>query len=213
MVLVCDSDISERALTLREKILRLGCPCAVAKISDISEYLPLKLIVTFYDRFNDVRRTPYDSIFVIALGHGFVNSALNAIDVDTEEELLAEMRRFLLKEAGISQKRTFSFGVVEPKNNIFYSKYFVELYGKRFVLTQSEYLIFKYLTAFSGSGKFFEPGKIASFCYDNRKLGRELVSNKISVHINHINDKIKKANGRPFIGAKRYRGYYADIAK
>lgn len=213
MVLVCDSDVSERALTLRQKILKYGCPCAVSKISDISDYLPLKLIVTFYDRFDYVRRTPYDSIFVIALGHGFVNSALNAIDVDNEEELITEMRRYLYKEAGISDKRTFAFGIVEPKNNIFYSKYYVELYGKRIVLTQSEYLIFKYLTAFSGSGYFFEAEKIASFCYDNRKLGQKLVSNKISVHINHINEKVKKVNVRPFISAKRFLGYYTEISK
>ena len=213
MVLVCDSEISDRALELREKILKLGCPCAVSRISEISDYLPLKLIITFYDRFDDVRRTPYDAIFVIALGRGFVNSALNAVNAVDEDCLIEEMRKYLYKDAGITQKRRFAFGVVDPKNNIFFSKYFLELYGKRFCLTASEYMIFKYLTAFAGTGKYFPPEKVAEFCYDNRKLGQELVSNKISVHINHINDKIKKSNGTPFIRAKRFRGYYADIAK
>ena len=211
MVLVCDSDISERALELREKILKLGCPCAVSKISGISEYLPLKLIITFYDQFDNVRRTPYDNIFVIALGRGFVNSALNAVDAADEDELVVEMKNFLYRDANITSKRKFAFGVVEPKNNIFFSKYFVEIYGRRFVLTSVEYLIFKYLVAFEGTKYYFESEKIAKFCYDNRKLGEEILSNKISVHINHINDKIRKANGKPFIKAKRFLGYRAKI--
>ncbi|MGN1409958.1 MAG: hypothetical protein ACI4XJ_07255, partial [Eubacteriales bacterium] len=90
---MCDIRMSRRAFELRQELFAIGYPCACAPISEIGKIGPVSLIITFSDVFEYVRRTPYDKIFVIAIGNDFVNSGLNAERVKTKEELFAATYR------------------------------------------------------------------------------------------------------------------------
>jgi len=209
MILICDNDISARAIGMRDKIFHAGFPCAISEISNISEYLPLKLIVTFTDVFYDVRRTPYDDVFVLAVGKGFVNSALNAKGVTYEDDVIDEILKYIFEIYKIHEKDITAFGYCFP-HGIFFSKNFIEIYGNIVELTTREYMIFKYLYSHAGDNVYLTTTKIFNFCFpDNTSVSGK--DNKISVHISHINKKFELACGKVAIKDKRFLGYYYAI--
>lgn len=202
MILICDVNVSERALNLRRNLFSRGYPCACCGIPDIGKYLPAKLIVTFTDVFDSVRRTPYDDIFVIAIGTGFVNSVLNASRALNEEELM----QLINKKLCDGMKR-FPFGL-KVSDSMFISNYFVEINGKAITLTQTEFMIFKYLYSFAGKDVLAQSDSVYHYCYGEYKISEDKIPNNIAVNVKKINDKFSKALPEPVIKSKRGKGYY-----
>ena len=177
MILICDVNVSIRALNLRRNLFSRGFPCACCGIPDIGKYLPARLIVTFTDVFDSVRRTPYDDIFVIAIGTGFVNSVLNATRALNEEELSER----LLEKLCDGMIR-FPFGL-KASDNMFISDYFVEINEKAITLTQTEFMIFKYLYAFAGKDIIAPTESVYHYCYGEYKISENKIPNNIAVNV------------------------------
>lgn len=207
MILICDKTVSERAKKLRKKLYKLGIPCAVSKISDMKHFVPFKLIVTFSDVFDDVRRTPYDKIRVISIGEGFINSVMNAEKVLNEHELISAIDRNFMKMFGISQNDVFKFGV-KVKPNLFWSKRFMILNGKSVILANAEYMIFKYLLAFAGEDKLISPFLLYQYCFSVHRLEMKRVANNVAVDVRKINQKCEHIFPDGLIKSKRGQGYY-----
>ena len=119
MILVCDLKISERALSLRDRIFDRGCPCAVSGVDDIQSQFPVKVIITFADVFGEIRRRAVDDVLVVAIGIGFVNSALNAVRVDTPDEALETAYAYIIGSIGVENADRFAFGVLRLKQTCF----------------------------------------------------------------------------------------------
>lgn len=185
-----------------------GFPCAEVSVREMSEYLPAKLIICYFEAFDNIRRGPYDNIFAIVIGKGFVNSALNAVRVDSEEEACIKAKEYILKLYGISKSEIFAFGILVD-SSVFLAKKHVEIYGNIVPLPLSEYMIFKYFLAFSGQRHYFSPVKIRKFCYVRDLHSHDNIEGNISVHISNLNHRIERAYGKPFIKSKRYVGYYS----
>ncbi len=207
MILVCDRTISPRAANLQALLLDLGCPASVSAVSDIKQHLPIKLIITFCDVFDDLRRTPYDNIFAIVIGNGFVNSALNAKRADTTEAALSLARDYLYKQNGIDSTCVFPFGII--KNALFFANMFFEIYGNIVTPTDREYLIFKYLIACTDGDRCADADMIKKFCYP--ASSHEHRGNVVAAHISNLNKKIQISYGKKLIRSKRYKGYYIEI--
>ncbi len=205
MILVCDKDITARAIGMRDFIFHAGFPCAVAKISEIADYLPIHMIVTFTDVFDDVRRTPYDNLFVLALGNGFVNSALNGRSVPSEEEIIPAIKKFLYDSFHIENNQILPFGVCLGR--VFFSADFLEIYGNPIELTTVEYMIFKYLYAFSKEEIYFSAENIYRFCFPKVLEYTEKCNNTVSVHIFNLNQKFLDVYGQSAVKKKRFLGY------
>lgn len=212
MIVVSDSDLTERALSLRKMLFTSGFPCATARPCELQDFLPVKLIIAYFEVFDEIRHGPYDSIFVIVIGKGFVNSALNAVRVDTEEEACKKALEYILELYSIGVDRRFPFGVlVDPA--VFLSQKHFELYGNIVEPTVSEYMIFKYLLAFSDRQYYFTPEKIRKFCYIRELRGNKNLEGNISVHISNLNHKISTAYRKTLIRSRRYYGYYLDSSR
>lgn len=207
MILICDSVVSDRAVGLREKIISLGCPCAVSEITEIRSYLPLKLIITFCDVFDSVRRTPFDDVFVIAIGNGFVNTALNAKRADDVDHAILQARQYLYRSAGIENEDITSSGVFA--SSLFFGERFFEIYGNMVEPTETEYMIFKYLVSSASKNHCAAADKIRRFCYPFSD--EDISSNLISAHISNLNRKIVNAYGKKLVHSKRFMGYYFEL--
>ena len=72
MIAVIDSSISERSKAVRKKLFMEGFPSASLTIDELEDFKPVKLIVTFYSVFNELRHHPYDEICAVVIGDGFV---------------------------------------------------------------------------------------------------------------------------------------------
>lgn len=208
MVLICDNEVNARTKALRKMLYETGFPCAAVSVGEIRDFLPAKLIICYFEAFDNIRRGPYDNIFAIVIGNGFVNSALNAIRVENEEEACAEAKKYLHKLFGIGKEETFPFGVL-AEDVIFFAKKYFEIYGNVVKPTMSEYMVFKYLLAFAGEDVYFSPMKIRKFCYIRELHRTDNLEGNISVHIHNLNESTTKAYGKPVIRSKRYRGYYS----
>ncbi len=208
MILVCDKTKSKRAAVLREKILLTGYPCAVSRISDIADYLPLVLIVTFVDVFDDVRRTPYDDVHVIAIGQGFVNSALNSTRVDSEADAIEEAKRYIYQLFHITKDRMMPFGVFYD-TGVFMAADFFEIYGNMIIPTDREYLIFKYLHMAYHTDAYIPAERVCAFCYRASKMPKSDIESakNLAVHVANLNQKAYSAAGYLIIKAKRFIGY------
>lgn len=212
MIAICDSEISDRAKALRKKLFSEGYPCAAVCPSEIHDCLPVKLIIAYYAVFDEIRHGPYDDIFAIVIGSGFVNSALNAIRVDTEEEACRMARDYLMNLYSIDERRCFPFGVLADPA-VFLAKKHFEIFGNIVEVTVSEYMIFKYLLAHASQKYYFSPEKIRKFCYIRELHGNGNLDGNISVHISNLNSKIENACGRTIIRSRRYYGYYLDMSR
>lgn len=209
MIAICDSELSDRVKALRKKLFAAGYPCAAMRPAEICDCQPIKLIIAYFPVFDEIRHGPYDDIFMIVIGKGFVNSALNAVRVDTEDAACRMAREYLLKLYGMDGSRCFPFGVLADPA-VFLSKKHCEIYGNIIEPTVSEYMIFKYLLAFAKQKHTFSPEIIRRFCYIRELHGKRNLDGNISVHISNLNSKIEKACGRTLIRSKRYYGYYFD---
>ncbi|MGN1346212.1 MAG: hypothetical protein ACI4V1_05470, partial [Eubacteriales bacterium] len=203
MFLVCDKTNSERAAGIRENLLLAGYPCAVTSISEIANYLPLVRIITFTDMLDDIRRTPYDEIRVLAIGDGFVNSALNAERVECAEALLPVMTKVLMDYFHVREEWVQRFGWF-CDDGIFLSPYFFQVYGNIVLPTDREYLIFKYLHMTSRQNTYISAQKICRFCYRASKMPKEEgeAAKNLAVHIANLNQKCQNAIGCHLIEAK-----------
>lgn len=208
MFLVCDKTITARAKALREKVYNAGFPCAVAKISDISDYLPLVRILTFTDVFDDLRRTPYDHIRVISIGMGFVNSALNAQRLEKEELLLPELERVRDEFFHVKPEWIRQFGKFYD-DGIFMSKEFFQVYGSIVEPTEREYRIFHYLQVVSRLCKYVPAERVCRFCYPASKIPKDetTAAKNLAVHVANLNQKCSESMGYHLIEAKRFIGY------
>ena len=207
MILICDSDITDRACALRNKLFDLGIPCAVSVISDIGKNLPVMAILTFCDVFDSVRRTPFDDIFVVAIGNGFVNSALNAKRAADDEEAFRILDSKISEMLGLSMEAKTPFGVYTSPN-VFVGDYFIEIYGNMILATSSELMIFKYLDAFIDKDYYFDADKICRFCLPLERLSTKNPAGLIAVHVRNINEKFEKVFMRKLIRSKRNHGYF-----
>lgn len=208
MILVCDNETNARTKALRKMLFEAGFPCAEVAVSEIGEYLPAKLIICYYEAFDNIRRGPYDNIFAVVIGKGFVNSALNAVRVDSEKEACEKAKEYLCKIFGIGDDETFPLGVA-AESAVYLSKDYFEIYGNYVDPTESEYMIFKYLLAFADQNVYLSPLKIRKFCYRRELSSSENIEGNISVHIHNLNHRLELAYGKPIIRSKRYLGYYS----
>ena len=208
MFLVCDKTRSERAENLREEILRAGYPCACCTVSEIGKHLPVLRIITYMDALDSVRRTPYDEIRAIVIGEGFVNSALNAGQVKTEEEILPAVKQLVLEFFHVKPEWILQYGMFYD-DGVFMAEEFFEIFGNIIVPTEREYLIFKYLQMVSRMCDYVSADQICRFCYRTSKLPKNETeaAKNLAVHIANLNHKSQEAMGCHIIEAKRYIGY------
>ncbi len=207
MILVCDRYLSERAYAVREMIFKAGYPCVVSEIEEITDYRPLKLIVSFDDVYESVRKTPNDDIFMIVIGEGFVNSALGAKHTYTAEEAVSEIESYIYSVYSITDEKKSAFGF-NFTPSLFFSKDFFAINGNVIEPTVSEYMIFKYLIAFASTDNCFTAEKICKFCLSEKSFEKLTNSNIVSVHIANINKKIEAVYRERVIRSHRGRGYY-----
>lgn len=205
MILICDKDISKRAVELQKLLHSLGCPTAISPISDIKSSLPARLFITFCDTFDELRRTPYDSIFAVVIGDGFVNTALNATRAQSVDDALDIARHHLIRLSGLSQSAFYPFGVLT--GGIFIGKYFIELDSKIITPTDTEYLIFKYIYSCSTESDCVDADVIGKYC----SRAATLNSNAVAAHISNLNRKSMDTCGKRIIFSKRHKGYYIKI--
>ena len=185
---------------MRDRLLKLGCPCSIAAPAGIGTLLPVPLVVTWSDVFDDVRRTPYDDTFVLSIGPGFVNTALNAQRTENEETALSDIRAALVRFNKIRVDPTCPFGVfLSP--GVFLARDFCEIRGSIIRLTAAENLLFTYLFTCTDAAHPAASDKIAAFC------GIEPPS--VPVQIAHLNKKAEDAIGQKLITSIRRQGYYA----
>ena len=187
MILICDKTISERAKLLIKKLFSLGYPCAYSRVADMKYFVPFKLIVTFTDVFDFVRRTPYDAVRVISIGEGFINSVMNVY--------------------GIESGDLFRFGV-RVKPELFLSEHFLQLRGHNYILPRAEYMIFKYLLAVSSEKSPVSALKLYYYCFSSHRLEKKRIANNVAVDVRNINQRCECIYPDGIIRAKRYRGYY-----
>ncbi len=211
MFLVCDKLLSQRAIDLREKIFNLGHPCAVGCISEISRFLPLVQIITFTDVFDDVRRTPYDHIRVLALGEtGFINSALNARRIDNETLLFEELDR-VRKEYFHVQEHWILWSGMFYDDGIFLSDeyHFITVFLNVVNFYERDYRIFKYIQSVTRLCGYSPAERICQFSYPYAKIPKtqEEAVQGIATHISCINRESVKVLGYPLIENKRRQGY------
>ncbi|MBQ2727065.1 MAG: helix-turn-helix domain-containing protein [Clostridia bacterium] len=190
---------------IRDKLFRMGCPCAAAPISDYRSCLPASLIVTFTDALNTVRQTPMDHIHAIVLGGGFVNSALNASALADENLLPGQIRKQLLKQNGMDESAVTPFGVFGSPD-AFFAEDFMEIRGAQIEPTKAEYMIFKYLMS-DRSRRFIPPEMIRKYCCSDGRMTDET----IAVHISNLNRKSKSACGFQIIESMRFSGYRSAV--
>lgn len=208
MFLVCDKTRSERAANLRERILRAGYPCACCTVSEIGSCLPLLRIITYTDTLDAVRRTPYDNVRVLAIGPGFVNSALNAEQLEKEDDVLPAVEQLVLDFFHVKPEWILQFGMFYD-DGVFMADEFFEIFGNSIVPTEREYLIFKYLQMTAKTGDYIPAERICRFCYRASKLPKteEDASRNLAVHITNLNNKSQKIMRCHIIEAKRFIGY------
>ena len=204
MILVCDRDISQRAIGLRERIFAAGLPAAVSAPADFRRNQPYPLMVTFTDFFDDLRRSPYSDAYCLALGPGFVNSALKAAPVRDEAQLLPAIRQALARELKAPKNAVQAFGTYLT-SSLFFGTGFIEIRGRSVLLTGTEFRILYYLAACSCEQRPAPVDKIVRFCMPSGKQSTEGAENRIAAHVYGINQKVEPVFG----GRMRYEGYYA----
>lgn len=206
MILVCDSCVSERAIEIREAIFDRGYPCAVSSFENIASLCPFKIIVSFADAFEEIAGLNFEEVQTITIGDDFVNSALSAKRANDIHDVFRKVRSAVETIYGISEdkKSTFGFSLTP---SLFFANDFFTVNGNVIEPTKSEYMIFKYLTAFAGSDEYFSPEKIARFCFPHERVGKSVPS--VVVHVANLNKKIGAIYSERAIRSKRCRGYYA----
>ena len=205
MVLVCDREVSDRAIACRERMRERGIPAAASALSSIRDCLPARFFVTFTDVFDDLRRLPFGEIFCVAVGEGFVNSALNAVRVPDPESAADEVWDRLPALLGNRVAARSSFGIhLTPE--IFRGAGFYEIRGHTVVFTPSEERVFLYLLAATDAGHCAPPAVIRAYCASGEASSDD--ANAASALVCAVNRKLEEvSDGRAF-REKRLAGYY-----
>ena len=205
MILVCDRFVSERAMAVREAIFDLGYPSAVASIEKISCFRPFRIIISFADVCDEINAINTYNVQTIVIGENFVNSALNVKRVDSIRAALREIRSSVESIYGITEakKSTFGFSLTP---SLFFANDFFTVNGNVIEPTKSEYMIFKYLTAFAEINEYFSPETIARYCFPLDRAEKSVSS--VIVHIANLNKKIAAVYNERVIRSKRSAGYY-----
>lgn len=204
MILVCDTTVSDRAISLRNELLDRGYPASVSSVDEIRNHKPFCLILTFTDVFNEVRRTPYDEVFVVAVGDDFINTALNATQAKDVTDAVSVAQNYLRESCVRDGGELFGNGVfVQP---FFLAEGFFEVYSSLVIPTESEFLIFKFLLFCTQRSVYASADVIRDFCFPRKSFE----SNVIAAHISSLNKKISEAYGKKIIKSKRFMGYYLD---
>ena len=206
MILIVDKTITDRAAALRESLYSLGCPCAVCAPSDMSDHYPFRLIITYGDVLDEVRRMPFDSIHALVIG-GFANSALNAEQTDGGMTAIRRAHEYLMGEMRITADRVTPFGVFLPPA-LFVSQDFVEVYGNQVPLSPRENMIVKYLIGATSADTPAPPQCIARFCSPDMTSP----ARSVGVHISHINEKIAPHLGGQLFFSIRGKGYFSSVS-
>ncbi len=209
MIAICDVELTGRVKALRKNLFAAGIPCVVSSIRELKEQRPFDLIITYYEAFDNLRRGPYDDVFALVIGKGFVNSALNARRVENERECVKAALDYLLQYYGVEEAQILPGGVVSEDGIFFADKHF-EVFGNAVVPTLSEYMIFKYLYVNRDRKGYLTPEQIRRYCYARSLRGGGSVEGNIAVHVTNLNRKLTEAYGLPLIRSKRYCGYYFD---
>ena len=205
MIIVCDADVSCRAIHVRDTLLDIGYPTCISSIRDIKDNQPFCLIITFADVFNELRRTPFDDTFVIAIGDGFVNTALNAVQTKNLNTAVRLAHNFVQGSCHDKFGKSNLEGMFVPP--FYFADGFFEIHSNLVAPTKSEYMIFKFLVFCSYNNTFASTDKICNYCFG----GNVGDSNTIAAHISGLNSKIKDAYGKKIIKSKRFKGYYLEI--
>ncbi len=200
MYVVFDQSCTERAVELRETILGYGLPCALCTPDNIKSLLPIEIIVTFTDQIDIIRRMPYDEIPVIALGDGFVNSALNAVKAKTRMEIIRRLNFNVCQRFGINRKTSYRGVAAFFYPGVYLTPFQMIVYGSRFNLTDSENFIIRFLIL---SGDCYRDAKqVAAYC------ARKAVSDSyVRVNIHSINKKGYNRLKYPLVEKKHGIGY------
>ena len=207
MVLIVDKTVSLRAATLREKLFSIGCPCAVSSIRDVGKFRPFRMMLTFTDVFDDARRNIASEEFTVAIGSGFVNSALSAVRVPDADDAFSALHRRFITDSGIKPENIHPFGVsLAPY--FFVSDGFVEIYGNIVTLTESENMILKELLGVADARHPIPAKTLGLHCFSDSKAGK---SNRAAVHISHINAKCEPYLRRPLVKYSHGIGYYPTV--
>jgi len=190
--------------------LRAGYPCACAAVSEIKEYLPLLRIITYTDNLDNVRRTPYDAVRVLAIGRDFVNSALNAEQILDEEDVLPRVEQIVNEYFHVSGD--WHWGDICGRyydDGVFMSEKLFWIYENIIEPTEREYMIFKYLQMTAKQCSYLPPERICRFCYPASKLPRneQEAAKNLAVHVNSLNRKCQKTMRCYLIESKRFIGY------
>ena len=206
MILVCDRTVSERAVMTREAIFAFGYPCAVASIEDTPNFRPFKILISFADACEEIIGLNENSVHTIIIGEDFVNSAVNIKRVDGVRAALREIRSSVESIYGITEakKSTFGFSLAP---SLFLANGFFTVNGNVIEPTKSEYMIFKYLTAFADTDEYFSPEMIARYSFPLERAEKSVPS--VVVHIANLNKKIAAVYNGRVLRSKRCRGYYA----
>ena len=200
MIVVFDSVPGNRAAALREIILLKGYPCAAADAETVKMLNPVRLIVTFTDQIDTVRRMPYDGVPVVACGQGFVNSALNAVRVETPPEMFDKMDDYIRQIYKIHENNCFLHEGAFFWPGVYLSEHQLIVYGSRIDLTETELMIMKCLILAGDCYRSAE--QIASCCCPaNQDDGN------VRVHIFNINKKGAQKLPRPLVESKHGCGY------
>ena len=204
MILVCDKFISERALLIRDAVFARGYPCAASSFDDISLLRPFRILISFSDVCWEIPDLSAEDVQVIVIGDA--DSVELVEHTDNVRAALREIRSATESIYGITEAKKSSFGFsLTP--SLFLSNDFFTVNGNVIVPTKSEYMIFKYLTAFAGIDEYFSPETIARYCFPTVRAEKSVPS--AAVHIANLNKKIAAVHSGRVIRSKRGHGYYA----
>jgi len=204
MIAVFDFKISERAHTVRNIILLKGYPCVAADAKTIENYNPVRLLVTFADQLDNIRRTPYDDIQVIVYGGGFVNSALNAVKAERLDDIFSYINSYIVNLYSIRRERIFPGDGVFVYPGVYLSWDSLVVYGSRINLTALELMIVKCLIL---SGRHYRTvSQLYHYCFPKITGGKSEIES-IRVHIFNINKKSVDKISRKLIESRKNYGY------
>jgi len=200
MIAVFDTGTTGRALSLRDTIRNEGYLCAAANAGQLKKLMPIRLIVTFMDQFDIIRRMPYDDIPVVVFGEGFVNRALNAVKANGIKELLLKIGQMLVRVYGLEQREVYPGGGIFIFPGVFLAAHQLIVYGSKVDYTATELMILKCLIL---SGEHYRSAEqIAAYCFEEN-----LTEGNIRVHICNINRKAERILPNPLVVSRTGLGY------
>ncbi len=159
------------------------------------------MIVTDVENVDAIRTLPYDNVPVIAYGVGFVNRAMNAVRVETVDNLFQEINHTLQRFVMEKGMDTPSGDGIFCAPGVYVTWDAVFVYGARFELTELGLLILRCLI-FSGM-HYRNADQLAAYCCTSENKN----SANIRVHVSLINELASFRLPKPLIECKYGTGY------